>query len=260
MDAAVGTAAETRRQQRLEELCAAAIRAQVGDAELRFRGHHLYRGAQRLALHAPHLRTDPAADDFGTLRGAADGMAARLRDSDPVLHAQALPTEPVPRLVFEWAEQFRVEALATLPGVRANLRHRHETWSLAYHRARLTESNTGLLLYTVAQILRARLTGEPVVEATEDLMEALRAQLVHQLGHELLALRRTRPSRSISPAASTATVRVLRAASCASCRSPRVALRITLPLPSMGGRAFVSLPVRLARASSIRAAAVASVG
>lgn len=190
--AIAGTAAETRRQQRLEELCAAAIRAQVGDAELRFRGRHLYRGAQRLALQAPHLRTDPAADDFGSLRGAADGMAARLRDSDPVLHAQMLPTEPVPRLVFEWAEQFRVEALAKLPGVRANLRHRHETWSLAYHRARLTESNTGLLLYTVAQILRARLTGEPVVEATEDLMEALRAQLVHQLGHALLALRRTR--------------------------------------------------------------------
>jgi cobaltochelatase CobT len=183
-----------RRQQRVEELCAGAIRALSGEADLHFRGRRLHRGRQRLPLFAPHLHPAIESDDFGSFRGAADGLALRLSLSDAALHARLCPTDAVERLVFELLEQLRVESLAPagLAGVAHNLRHRFEQWSLAFHRSRLTDSARGILLYTVAQVCRARVTGEPVLQETEDLMEATRAALAPALGSDLAGLRRQR--------------------------------------------------------------------
>lgn len=50
----------------------------------------------------------------------------------------------------------------------------------------------GILLFTVAQICRARVTGEPVLHEAEDLMEATRAGIAPLLGHALAGLRRYR--------------------------------------------------------------------
>jgi cobaltochelatase CobT len=183
-----------RRQQQVEELCAGAIRALSGEADLHFRGRRLHRGRQRLPLFAPHLHPAIESDDFGSFRGAADGLALRLSLSDAALHASLCPADAVDRLVFELLEQVRVESLAPagLAGVAHNLRHRFEQWSLAFHRSRLTDSARGILLYTVAQVCRARVTGEPVLEETEDLMEATRAALAPAMGGDLAGLRRQR--------------------------------------------------------------------
>ncbi|MBJ7419355.1 MAG: cobalt chelatase [Rhodoferax sp.] len=48
------------------------------------------------------------------------------------------------------------------------------------------------MLLTVAQICRARVTGEPVAGVLEDLLEATRFGLVPHIGHALAALRRSR--------------------------------------------------------------------
>ena len=184
----------TRRQQRVEELCAASIRALTGEATLHFKGRRLHRAHQRLPLFAPHLHPSHDEDDFASFRGAADGLALRLRHSDAGLHGRLLPAAPVERLLFDLLEQIRVESLVaiSMPGVAHNLRHRHEMWSLAFHRSRLTETARGLLLFTVTQVCRARVTGEPLVEATEDLMEATRAGLSPVLGADLMGLRHNR--------------------------------------------------------------------
>jgi cobaltochelatase CobT len=186
--------AHARRQQKLEETCAAAIRALTGEPGLHYRDRRLYRGTQPVALHAPHLRTDPETDSFGSYRGAADGMALRLRHSDAELHRRLCPDDPVERLMFELLEQLRVEALVppTLPGSALNLHHRFAEWSRAFHRSGLTESSLGILLYTVSQICWSRLTGRPVLEQTEDLIEATRAAIVPALGAWLAGLRRHR--------------------------------------------------------------------
>ncbi|MDI3385502.1 cobalt chelatase [Streptomyces sp. B-S-A8] len=193
VDTHVDTHADARRRQRVEELCAAAVRALSADPDLRFRGRRLHRGRRPLPPHAPHLHPAPE-DDFGSFRGAADGMALRLTRSDAGLHRRERPAEPVARLVFEMLEQFRVESLApaALPGIARNLRHRHEQWSLAFHRSGLTETARGLLLYTVAQICRSRITAQPVLAETEDLIEATRAALGAEIGHDLAGLRRHR--------------------------------------------------------------------
>ena len=116
------------------------------------------------------------------------------RNRDAALHGGLAPSDPVERLLFDMLEQFRVEALAppAMPGVAHNLRHRHQAWSLASHHAGFTDTARGLLIYTVAQVCRARVTGDPVVEETENLLEATRAAIAPAIGHALAGLRRER--------------------------------------------------------------------
>jgi cobaltochelatase CobT len=183
-----------RHQQRVEELCAASIRAYSGDADLHFRARRLHRGQRLVPIHAPHLQPSLERDDFASFRGAADALALRLKHSDAALHAGLLPTEPVQRWVFELLEQWRVEAQVPpdMPGLARNLWHRFESWSLSCFHSGLTDTVKGLLLYTLAQVTRSRVTGQPVVEATEDLMESPRARLAARWGHALAGLRRER--------------------------------------------------------------------
>lgn len=190
-DAAV---AQARLQQQVEELCVASIRALAGERDLHFRGRRLHRGRQRLPHWAPHLHPALERDDFGSFRGAADGLALRLRHGDAALHAALQPADATERLVFDLLEQFRCESLvdAAHAGVVHNLRHRHEAWSAEFHRSGLTDTARGLLLYALAQMARARITAEPVVEATGDLIEATRFALAPAIGTPLAGLRRER--------------------------------------------------------------------
>lgn len=183
-----------RHQERVEQLCTATLHALSGESDLHFRQQRLYRGRRPLPLFAPHLHPSLEADDFTAFRGATDGFALRLLHSDPVLHRHACPREPVARLVFDLLEQIRVESLApaSMPGLVRNLQQCFDAWSRAYHHAGHTDSARGLLLYTVAQICRARVTGQPVLDETENLLEATRAGLASLIGHELAGLRRER--------------------------------------------------------------------
>jgi cobaltochelatase CobT len=198
------TQARVRQQERVEELCAAAIRALAGESDLHFRGRRLHRRGEPLPVYAPHLHPSLDDDDFTSFRGAADGLALRLAHSDGELHRRLAPADAVERALFDLLEQYRVESLvsAAMPGVRRNLRHRHEAWSLGFHHSGQTDTARGLLVYTVAQICRARVTGDPVVEETEDLLEATRAALAPALGPALGVLRRARTDQAAyAPAA-----------------------------------------------------------
>ena len=192
--ASADPASVARRQQRVEELCAAVIRALAGERDLHFRGRRLHRGRQRLPMFAPHLHPAVEDDDFASFRGAADALALRLRGSDAGLHARLAPADAAERTVFEMLEQFRVESLAgdELPGVRRNLQHRFDAWSLGFLRSRLTETRHGLLLYATAQACRARVTGQPLADETAERIETPRAALSAAVGPHLAALRSAR--------------------------------------------------------------------
>lgn len=185
---------QARRQQRVEELCAATLRALTGRPALHYRGRRLYAGERSVPVHAPHLRVDAGVDAFADCRAAADGIALRLMHSDPALHARVVPADPVERLVFELLEQLRVETLApaTMPGMAHNLHERFVSWSRAFYRSGLTESSVGILLYTVAQMCWSRLTTRPVLEDTEDYIESTRMGLVSAMGRSLAGIRRHR--------------------------------------------------------------------
>ena len=183
-----------RQQERVEQLCAAAARALTGWPDLDFRGGVLHHGTTRVHAAAPHLRPEPGSDDFGSFRGATDGLALRLMHSDPSAHAQARPDDRVGALVFELLEQFRVESLVDTAqtGTVANLRHRYDAWTAEFLASGLTETASGLLLYAVAQIGRTRVTGDPLSETTEDLIEATRFGLAPLIGNDLAKLRSLR--------------------------------------------------------------------
>lgn len=189
---------QVRHQQRVEQLCAAAIRALSGETDLHFRGQRLYRGRKVLPLFAPHLHPDSDKDDFTTFRGAADGLALRLSLSDAALHRQKAPDEPVAYLIFDLLEQIRVESLAdpAMPGVARNLEYSFKQWSLAFLNAQLADSETGILLYTVVQMCRSRVLAKPVPDAIEDFLESTRAGIGPLIGASLAQLRRCRHAQS----------------------------------------------------------------
>jgi cobaltochelatase CobT len=183
-----------RHQQRVEQLCAAALRALCGEPALHFRGGRLHHGEAALALHAPHLAPSLEHDDFFSFRGAMDSIALRRRHSDAAAHRLHCPSDPVERMLFELLEQLRAESLAPphLPGMRHNLLHRFSAWSLAFHHSGATATSLGILVYTVAQICWSRLSGHAVLDETEGLIEATRAALAPVLGADLAGLRRHR--------------------------------------------------------------------
>ncbi len=186
--------ARARQQQRVEELCAASVRALAGDAALHFRGGRLHQGSRALPLDAPHLQPKLELDGFGALRGAADALALRLVHSDAELHRRLAPADPIERQLFGLLEQLRVESLApvALPGLRHNLAQCFWRWAQAYVDSRLAESARGMLLLALVLAVRARLTNEPTPEALGELVETTRAMLVRRIARELYALGGTR--------------------------------------------------------------------
>ena len=232
--------AQVRRQQRLDALCAATLRALSARREVHTRGPHWYAGDTALPSFAPHLHPQavqvakplplafvavpldpdvagrlpqraaawpqsrdtaslPDAATVTSFRGAADGIALRLRFSDAQLHRHLRPERAMARRVFDVLEQYRAESLvpAQWPGVRSNMSARFAAWSHAFVAARLHESAQGLLLLTVAHISRARVTAEPVDEALQDMLEATRFGLAPLIGHALAALRRCRHDQAL---------------------------------------------------------------
>ncbi|SAK81996.1 cobalamin biosynthesis protein CobT [Caballeronia hypogeia] len=180
---------------RRDALCAATVRALTGDEALHYRGGRLYRQLRPVPLHAPHLRGERTTEeDFESTRGAADASALRILYSDASLHRSLMPDDAVARMVFDMLEQLRCESLAPagMAGVERNVRHRFDTWSLACYESGLLDSDIGLLIYTVAQMVASRLCGRAVLEATEGLIEATRAALAPLLGVALAGLRRHR--------------------------------------------------------------------
>ncbi|BEP41193.1 cobalt chelatase [Variovorax sp. V15] len=202
-----------RQEELVAELCAGVVRAFSGERDLHFRGRRLHRGRVALPWFAPHLHPSPDSDDFASFRGVADGLALRLTASDAALHQSLRPEEPVERMLFEMLEQFRAEAMApeAMVGMRHNLRHRHEQWSLAFHHSGLTDTARGLLLYAVAQICRARVNGEQVVEETEDMLEATRFALAPLIGHALTGLRKDRADQAAYAVHARAIARIVAA-------------------------------------------------
>lgn len=182
---------EAREREVVEHLCAAWVRTLTGCPDLHFRAGSLHRGEARAHAPAPHLRPVEGRDDFGSFRGAADGLALRVLHSDAVMHARYRPGDEVGSLVFELLEQFRVESLVDpcQSGTIANLRHRYDAWSAQFQESGLVETALGLLLFTVTQVGRAKVTGEHVAEDIEDVLEATRIGLGPLIGADLAALR-----------------------------------------------------------------------
>ncbi|MEF9899625.1 MAG: cobalamin biosynthesis protein CobT [Pseudomonas sp.] len=183
-----------KRQQQLEELCAATLRALSGERRVRYRGGRLEVQERYFPVHAPHLHPNPEHDESLAWRGVADSLALRLKHSDQALVRQVLPQQPIARLVFELLEQLRVESLVAdcHPGARRNMLRRFEQWSQQFLDAGHTEGHIGLLLFSLAQMSWILLCGGRAGEQTEMLIEAPRLSLLGHFGAAFGLMRRCR--------------------------------------------------------------------
>ncbi len=187
-----------QQQQHVEELCGASIRALTGLPGLHHRGRTLFLDGKRVNTNAPHLQTDVLEQDFRSHRGISDGIALRLQHSDEQLHQSLCPPSPIARLIFDMLEQLRVESQVTdqHPGIKQNLLYRFQQWSLKFHYEDQTETQLGLLIFTIAQASWSRLTGLPTLEEIDDVIESTRANLSPLIGSDLLGLRKNRDKQS----------------------------------------------------------------
>ena len=174
-------------QQKLENWCAASIRALSGDVSVHYRGHYLIQNEQPFQLQAPYLKLDFSTHDNNKLRGVADSIALRLRFSDQQLHQQLKPESPLEGLIFELLEQLRCESLSptTLPGMRNNVTRRFLFWAHSNASSPLTENDVGLLIYTVNVMCWSRLLRHPIPEQIEDLIEHTRWGLADAMGKHM---------------------------------------------------------------------------
>ncbi|NYT38410.1 cobalt chelatase [Allopusillimonas soli] len=182
------------RQQYAEELSAAVMRALTGRAGLHFEGGRPFDDARPLPDRAPHLQLRDGERSVADYRGIADGLALRLRHSDPALHQRLAPDDPVERFIFEWLEQLRTEAMApaSLPGMHRNVVGRYRAWSAAFLDSGAAESSLGILLFAFSQMAWSRIMAQPLPEDVDDLLEPTRAALGPAIGGWLAAIRRQR--------------------------------------------------------------------
>ena len=177
-------------QQKLEQWCAASIRALAGEPTAHYRGHYLLLKEQPMPLCAPYLQLDLETHDATKLRGVADAIALRLLHSDQQLHASLSPDNPIQRLVFELLEQLRAESLApdNMPGMRSNLQRRFLYWANQANSSALVENSVGLLIFTVNLMCWSRLLKLAIPETIEDTIEATRWKLSETIGKPLRAM------------------------------------------------------------------------
>lgn len=182
---------EQVRIRQVERHCAASVRALSGKPFAEYRRQLLFENGRGVSLHSPHLAVDVVNHSLARCRGVADAMALRLLCTDLELHRTLMPSGEMAALVFDILEQLRVESLAPpgLKGMRTNLDRAFDEWSLQSHVEGLTENEVGLLIYSITQVVRTRLSGNPLPEVVEGIIEATRLRFSPLIGPELASLR-----------------------------------------------------------------------
>jgi len=166
----------------------AALRAVARDPRAELRSGHLRSGSTGVDIASPYL-TITSADDADTQRGVADALGLLLRFCNRDLHAALRPEEPLQRVVFDLLEQLRCQALAPpLPGMRRNLEAASEAWCQNARAKGVAESGVGVLVYTLAHMVRARLRLGMTTEEVDSIIEGPRARLARLVGHGLKRL------------------------------------------------------------------------
>ncbi|MBT5851410.1 MAG: cobalt chelatase [Acidimicrobiaceae bacterium] len=179
------------RRRRRERHAAAVVRAISGQPSADLRARRLRVNGEFVSTASPHLAVDLAEAPPAVARGVSDGLGLMLRHSDRVLHRQLAPDTPLERVIFDLAEQIRCEALAPpeLAGVRHNLAAGFDEWVSRMQHDRVTDTGVGILIFTVAHMIRARLIRPIMDPFVDDLIETTRGNLAPLIGEALAALR-----------------------------------------------------------------------
>jgi len=178
--------------QKLEELGGAIIRSITGNPSFHLRNHSLYRNYFREPINTPHVASGLIDSQDVNFRGVVDCLAVRQVYSNFEIFHKNLPEGPLGKLIYDLLEQLRTESIVPndFPGIKTNLKSRFIEWSLGFHHSKINETQVGILMYTLAQMVWSRLNGFRVVEETEDFIEATRAGIAPLIGTSLALLKK----------------------------------------------------------------------
>jgi cobaltochelatase CobT len=143
-------------------------------------------------VRLPNPARDLPADEVAQLRGAADGLALRLRYHDDTVHAKRLPGGPLAKAIFESLETARVEALGSrrMAGVAVNLAAALDEQYRRQGFERVTERTEGTMAEAVRLLTREALTNEPPPPAARRVVDLWRPWLQDKIAKDLSELDR----------------------------------------------------------------------
>ena len=172
----------------------AMIRALSGDASAQIRDWQLFHQSIPHNSIAPHLNLDNLKAFWAYPRGVLDGIALRLRNSDPALHASLAPEGMIESLLFEVLEQIRVESNCPdeLKGSQQNIQRQFIAWLQQFVSSGGVEGSIGLLLITIFSTVWMKLNSQEIPQLIQDIVEATRAGLAENLGPLLVKLKTNR--------------------------------------------------------------------
>jgi cobaltochelatase CobT len=174
----------------IKKWIATSVRALANEPSAYYRGGSLYIDSKPYTISSPHLQLLSEEEQYSNLRGIADGIALRLSLSDEKIFDQYCPEDIVGKLVYELLEQIRIEAQPDmLPGVKANLKKRFLVWADQTNGNGLTETELGLMMFTITTVVWSRLNSYELPEVVQDNIESTRMGLASQLGNNLRRLR-----------------------------------------------------------------------
>ncbi|HZT86425.1 MAG TPA: cobaltochelatase subunit CobT [Stellaceae bacterium] len=143
-------------------------------------------------VRLPNPARDLPADEAAQLRGAADGLALRVRYHDAAVHSKRVPGGPLAKAVFEAVEQARVEALGSrrMVGVAANLAAVLDEQYRRQGFERITERTESTMAEAVRLLTREALTREPPPPSARRVVDLWRPWLEGRIGKDLSELDR----------------------------------------------------------------------
>ncbi|MGE0046796.1 MAG: cobaltochelatase subunit CobT [Hyphomonadaceae bacterium] len=141
-------------------------------------------GHKVILPHPPRVLTN---DEAERLRGHADAVALRIAHHDDAAHAQLRPQGMDARVLFDAAEEMRVQALGAnaMKGVAANLTAALIENCEKKGFARIEDRNAAPLAEALALIVRERLTGLPTPKIAQPMVEVWRNEIEARAGAAL---------------------------------------------------------------------------
>jgi cobaltochelatase CobT len=174
-----GTTKDNARAEEFKRATAGVLRAIADqpDVQVAFQPGPSGLSGKRARLPLP-TRALPAGE-IAKLRGQSDAIALRLRHHDDGVHAQRMPTRREAKDAYDALEQVRVEVIGSryMNGVNANLRAKlaEECESEGYDR--MTRKDQLPIDKALALLTRERLSGQPVPEAAQRVLNLWRDTL-----------------------------------------------------------------------------------
>ena len=144
---------------------------------------------------SPHLKEFTAIDieeQLATERAKMDAIALRNMYSCPLLYQKYCPTNNLEKLFFEWFEQLRVESICpeSMKGSKYNLLIRFQQWTYHFFHSGLLEQQLMLLIFTVGQMVWARINNQTIVELVEGILEETRAGISPLIGKPIAEMKK----------------------------------------------------------------------